>query len=259
MSAPSPRQVNYDAIAHLYDAQPYRDKQPDPALLDLLQSHPPKAILDLCCGTGNQLIANRLHLPSALPGTLMVGLDLSHGMLRQARPKSQAIHWVQADSTAPPFADHSFDYISHQFAFHHIPNKPRAASAIFRLLRPGGRLVMTNLNPHTMQDWLYYRYFPAALTRDLQDFLHHDALATLMRQTGFHPVHIDLQPIAYDEDLHHFRQTVIQRDTCSQLLTLSDTDYQTGLRHLTRDLQHVPSPYPVPTQITLLTLTAHKP
>ncbi|WP_089941517.1 class I SAM-dependent methyltransferase [Candidatus Entotheonella palauensis] len=252
---PSPRQVNYDAIAHLYDTQPYRDKQSDPALRDLRQSSPPKAILDMCCGTGNQLIANRPHLP----GALMVGLDFSHGMLRQARPKSQTINWVQADSTTPPFADNSFDYISHQFAFHHIPDKPRAAQAMFRLLRPGGCLVMTNLHPHTMQDWLYYRYFPAALTRDLHDFLPHDVLTALMRQTGFHPVSIDLNPIAYEEDLHHFHQTANQRDTCSQLLTLSDADYQSGLHHLTQDLQHAPSPYPVPTQITLLTLTAHKP
>jgi ubiquinone/menaquinone biosynthesis C-methylase UbiE len=237
MPTPSPRHVDYDAIAHLYDMQPYRDKAPDSALLDMSQRYPPTAILDMCCGTGNQFIANRPHLP----GTLMVGLDLSHGMLRQARPKSQGIHWVQADSTTPPFADHSFDYISHQFAFHHIQDTPRAAQALFRLLRPGGRLVMTNLHPHTMPGWLYYCYFPAALVRDLHDFLPHDALADLMRQTGFHPVHIDLQPMAYEEDLHHFHRIATRRDTCSQLLTLSDTDYQAGLHRLTQDLQHTPA------------------
>jgi SAM-dependent methyltransferase len=209
----------------------------------------------MCCGTGNQLIANRLRLP----GIFMVGLDLSHGMLRQAHSKSPGIHWVQADSTTLPFADHSFDYISHQFAFHHIQDKPSAARAIFRLLRPGGRLVMTNLHPHTMPDWLYYRYFPAALARDLLDFLPHDALATLMRQTGFHPVSIDLQPSAYEEDLRHFHHIATRRDTCSQLLTLSDADYRAGLHHLSQDLQHAPFPHPVPTQITLLTLIAHKP
>ena len=255
MSTHSPRQVDYDAIAHLYDAQPYRDKTPDPALLAVYQSTPPTAILDLCCGTGNQLIANCSHLP----GALMVGLDLSHGMLLQARSKSQDIHWVQADSTAPPFADHSFDYISHQFAFHHIHDKPSAARAIFRLLRPGGRLVMINLHPHTMHGWLYYRYFPSALTRDLHDFLPHNALTTLMRQTGFHPVTTNLQPITYEEDLHHFRRIATRRDTCSQLLTLSDADYQAGLHHLAQDLQHAPVSHPVPTQMTLLTLIAHKP
>jgi SAM-dependent methyltransferase len=255
MSTPSPRQVNYDAMAHLYDTQPYRDKQPDAALLELQRSHPSTAILDLCCGTGNQLIANRLHLPD----TLMVGLDLSHGMLRQAHLKPQDIHWVRADSSAPPFADHSFDYISHQFALHHIHDKSSAARAIFRLLRPGGRLVMTNLHPHTMHGWLYYHYFPSALARDLHDFLPHDALAALMRQAGFDPVTTNLQPITYEEDLHHFQRLAIRRDTCSQLLTLSDADYHAGLRRLVQDLRHAPVPHPVPTQITLLTLMAHKP
>lgn len=254
MSTTPPRQVNYDAIAHLYDAQPYRDKQPDPNLITLPSNQAPRAVLDMCCGTGNQLIANRRHLPNAL----MVGLDLSHGMLRQARPKSRDIHWVQADSTTPPLPDGGFDYVSHQFAFHHIADKPRAARAIFRLLRPGGRLVMNNLHPHTMREWLYYRYFPATLTRDLHDFLPHDALADLMRQTGFHPVRIDLQPITYEEDLHHFHHTAAQRDTCSQLLTLSDPDYHAGLQRLAQDLQQAPAPHPVSTQIALLTLVAHK-
>lgn len=255
MPTPAPRQVDYDAVAHLYDAQPYRDKTADPALLDFPLCHAPKAILDVCCGTGNQLIANRLHLPDVF----MVGLDRSRGMLHQARSKAPHIAWVQADSVIPPFADHSFAYISHQFAFHHIQDKPRAAQALFRLLRPGGRLVMRNLHPHTMPNWLYYRYFPAALERDLHDFLAHDALETLMRRTGFHPVTIDLQTTAYEEDLHHFHQITTHRDTCSQLLTLSDANYQAGLHHLTQDLQHAPVPHPVLTQISLLTLTADKP
>ena len=192
-----PRQVDYDAVAHLYDAQPYRDKSPDPALLEMQRSRPVQAVLDMCCGTGNQLIANQPPAPSVF----LAGLDLSFGMLRQASRKSPGISWVQADSAAPPFADQSFDYISHQFAFHHVPDKPRAIQALFRLLRPGGRLVMTNLHPHTMPGWLYYRYFPAALERDRRDFLPGDALAELMRQSGFHPVAMDLRHIDYEEEL----------------------------------------------------------
>lgn len=254
MTAPAPRDVNYDDIAHLYDTQPYRDKQPDAALLTWHRDRPVSDILDMCCGTGNQLIANRAHLP----GAVMVGLDASHGMLRQARGKASDIAWVHADSTHPPLADHSFDYISHQFAFHHIADKPAAAHAMFRLLRPGGRLVMTNLHPHTMRDWLYYRYFPAALQRDLHDFMPHEALEALMRRVGFDPVTTELQTIAYEEDLHQFLQTVNRRDTCSQLMTLSDGEYRNGLQLLGQDLQQAPVPYPVPTQITILTLAADK-
>ncbi len=254
MTAPAPRHVNYDDIAHLYDAQPYRGKNPDPALLALHQDRPVRRALDMCCGTGNQLIANRVHLPN----THMAGLDFSYGMLYQAHAKAPDIGWVHADSTAPPFADNSFDYISHQFAFHHIADKSAGARALFRLLRPGGRLVMTNLNPHTMQDWLYYRYFPAALTRDLHDFLSHDELEALMRQAGFDAVATDLQTVAYEEDLHQFLQTANQRDTCSQLMTLSDTDYRAGLHHLAQELEDGPTPHPVPVQITIVTLTADK-
>ncbi len=255
MTTPAPRHVNYDDIAHLYDAQPYRDKQPDAHLLAWHRERPARAVLDMCCGTGNQLIANRAHLPDSF----MVGLDASHGMLKQACTKAPNIAWVHADSTAPPFADQSFDYISHQFAFHHIADKDTAARAMFRMLRPSGRLVMTNLNPHTMKDWLYYRYFPAALQRDLHDFLPHDELETLMRRVGFRSVTTELQTVAYEEDLHRFLETANQRDTCSQLMTLSDEDYHYGLQQLAQDLEQMPAPDPVPTQITILTLTADRP
>ena len=64
---PSPR-VNYDTIAHLYDTQPYRAKTVDPELVAFLEQCGPAetlSILDVGCGTGNQLVANRAMLPHA--------------------------------------------------------------------------------------------------------------------------------------------------------------------------------------------------
>jgi len=69
------------------------------------------SILDIGCGTGNQLVANR----RAVPHTTMVGVDRSLGMLRQAWPKSPDIAWVQADAAALPFPALSFDFIGCQF------------------------------------------------------------------------------------------------------------------------------------------------
>ena len=89
--------VDYDAIAPLYDSQPHREKSPDPALAAFLavRSAPGTALLlDIACGTGNQLVANRAIAPSAR----MVGLDGSFSMLRQARVKSAVIGWVHGDS-----------------------------------------------------------------------------------------------------------------------------------------------------------------
>ncbi len=66
--------VDYDAVAHLYDTQPYRARAVDPELLALAgqdQAGRP-AVLDIGCGTGNQLIANR----GALPEAFYAGLEI---------------------------------------------------------------------------------------------------------------------------------------------------------------------------------------
>jgi ubiquinone/menaquinone biosynthesis C-methylase UbiE len=136
--------VDYDTIAHFYDSQPYRTKPVDPELLAFIGQRIPgdvASILDVGCETGNQLIANRPVLPSAR----LVGLDRSLGMLRQARPKAADIAWVQADASALPFQAESFDFITCQFALHHIRDKVCILRETLRGLKIGGRLILRNL------------------------------------------------------------------------------------------------------------------
>src|ERR1700724_595797 len=106
--------VDYDAIAHLYDGQPYRGKEVDPELILFLKqrtSGGPPTILDIACGTGSQLVANR----PIVAGSYLVGLDRSLGMLRQARPKAADIALVQSDGALLPFRAASFDFVTCQF------------------------------------------------------------------------------------------------------------------------------------------------
>ena len=252
----SQSRVNYDLIAPRYDRQPYRDKIVDPELITFLQSsmiepHGKVAMLDIACGTGNQLVANEAVLGSGV----RVGLDLFWGMLRQAQPKMRRINWVQADGAHPPFADQSFDFISHQFAFHHVSDKAGMMQATYRLLKPGGRLVMKNLAPHDMPDWIYYQYFPAAFDMDRQDFLSREALLELAHQVGFRPVAIEIENMTFEQDLGELVDTVRRRDTCSQLLTISDADYQAGMQQLERELEAAGGrSRRVPVHMSLLTL-----
>lgn len=63
----SQQRVNYDAIADLYDG-PIRDHTVDENLARFLAARPslsPVRILDMGCGTGKQLAANRPHFPGA--------------------------------------------------------------------------------------------------------------------------------------------------------------------------------------------------
>jgi ubiquinone/menaquinone biosynthesis C-methylase UbiE len=257
---PSPR-VDYDEIAHLYDSQPHRDKEVDPDLLAFLdENHVRSAsslsILDLGCGTGNQLVANRKYLA----GARLVGLDLFHGMLRRAIPKADDIFWVQGDNAAPPFPDNTFDFISNQYSFHHVRNKSAMIKAVFRILRPGGRFVMTNICPREMREAVLYKYFPAALGIDLKDFMPRDRIMVLMDQTGFINVDMNLNHISYEQDLREFLDDMRRRDACSQLMTISDVDYHAGLRQLEMEIDQAGNQRMMGrSHICFLTIRADKP
>ena len=128
--------VDYDKIAPLWDSQPYRSKSFDPQFVAFLEERAARTllrVLDIGCGTGNQLIANR----AAVPNALMTGVDQSIGMLAEARRKAPDIAWVRADAAPLPFAAGSFDFIGCQFAFHHFGDKAGMLAETLRLLRPG--------------------------------------------------------------------------------------------------------------------------
>jgi ubiquinone/menaquinone biosynthesis C-methylase UbiE len=167
------------------------------------------AVLDIGCGTGNQLIANR----GAMPGARYVGLDRSAGMLREARRKAPAIAWVRADGAAPPFAARSFDFVYSQFTFHHVEDKAGMLRAVFALLRPSGRFVLHNLCPQECADWLYYEYFPEARLIDLQDFWPPNAVVEFMMAAGFVTVGVAYEHVDFEQNLPRWLEIVRRRDT----------------------------------------------
>ncbi len=226
--------VDYDEVAHLYDTQPYRSRAADPEFLAFAGQRDAAglAVLDIGCGTGNQLIADR----DAVPDARYFGLDRSSGMLRQARRKAPDIAWVRADGAVLPFAGSSFDFVFCQFALHHIEDKAGMLSAVRQALRPGGRFVVRNLCPQESADWLYYEYFPEAQLVDLQDFWPADAVAGIMKALGFAGVTLAYQRLDFEQDLPAWLAIVRRRDTCSQLQAISDAAYRAGVRRLERDI-----------------------
>lgn len=253
---PSSR-VDYDAIAERYDSQPHRDKAPDPALAAFLAERRAAGlmVLDIACGTGNQLVANR---PLA-PHGRMVGFDGSLGMLRQAQAKAHDIAWVYGDCAALPFPATTFDFASCQYAFHHFRNKAGMVREAFRVLRPGGRLVIYNMCPHESRDWLYYDYFPEALERDLADFWPPEAIVAGTRAAGFGAVATAHDHIRADRDLAEFLEGLRRRDRNSQLLTLSDAGYEAGLARIAREIRDPGAPKMRSDHLCFVTISADKP
>ncbi|HIP38922.1 MAG TPA: class I SAM-dependent methyltransferase [Desulfocapsa sulfexigens] len=100
-----------------------------------------KAVLDLCCGTGEQL--------RILDGNdmLLTGVDLSQAMLARARQVSpESIHYLEADASNLPLPDSEYDGIIICLALHEKPT--RQHEAIFkeacRLVKPEGHIVIAD-------------------------------------------------------------------------------------------------------------------
>ena len=249
--------VNYDEIAHLYDAQPYRVRPADPELLAFADQRASAdlAVLDIGCGTGNQLIANRVALRHAW----YTGLDRSFGMLRQARRKEPDIAWVRAGGAALPFAVRSFDFVCCQFAFHHIDDKAGMLRAVFRVLRPGGRFLLRNMCPQELGGWLYYEYFPEAELVNLRDFWAPGAVVGTMQAAGFVGVAATYEHLRFEQNLSAWLDIVRRRDTCSQLQAISDAAYQAGVGRLERDIADPRMPRSRQDRLCLVTICGEAP
>jgi ubiquinone/menaquinone biosynthesis C-methylase UbiE len=253
-----PVRVNYDLIAHLFDTGPYRAKSVDPELVAFMGHRTlsdPLFILDIGCGTGSQLVANR----AVVPHGRLVGLDRSLGMLREARPKAPDIAWVQADGARLPFQARSFDFVTCQHALHHVQDKAAMLQSAFRILRTGGRLVIFSLCPQESVDWLYYEYFPEAYTIDLTDFWPTESIIAVMEAAGFTAITAEYQHRHYEQNMHDWSNTVRRRDITSQLMVISDAAYAAGLRRLEEGLADGSIPPTRTDHLCLVTIRGERP
>jgi SAM-dependent methyltransferase len=253
------QRIDYDAIAERYDHERLRSKQVDPDLLDFVARYSARerealAILDIGCGTGSQLAADRAILPAAS----MVGLDLFDGMLRQAQRKRGDVGWVRGDGAGLPFAAASFHFASSQFSFHHVQDKRSMIGEVYRVLRPGGRFVMTNIAPREMPGWALYGYFPACWERDLADFCPWETIQALLLEAGFEQVEVTLSHSKSEECLSELAQGVRLRVT-SQLVALPDEAYRAGLERFESALRRARGRVvKVPTETCLIKVVGDK-
>lgn len=128
----------FDAFASRFCA-PFADR-----LIALSCVASSERILDV--GTGTGVVALRA-VPRVGPQGLVVGIDLSDGMLHQARAKAaranvRELDFQKMDAEALAFADRSFHAVLSLFALTHFPNPSIALAEMQRVLRPGGRLAI---------------------------------------------------------------------------------------------------------------------
>jgi len=174
---------------------------------------PDARVLDLCCGTGDVLLAleaRRLGLgrPSVLAS------DFCHPMLIEARRKIAARGFrspvFEADALALPLASDSLDLITVAFGFRNLASYQRGLEEMLRLLKPGGVAAILEFSqpPNRAFAALYgffsTRVLPAIggmisgspdaysyLPESIRKFPGAEALASEMQRAGFSRVEFE--------------------------------------------------------------------
>lgn len=119
--------------------------------LDAVFAAQAPAVLDAGCGTGGLI----LRLRAARPAWRYAGIDFMPLACELARRRCGAeVEVREASVTALPFADGSFDAVVSADVICQVDNPGAAVAEFFRVLRPGGRVVVNV--PAYMWMWSYH-------------------------------------------------------------------------------------------------------
>jgi SAM-dependent methyltransferase len=112
-----------------------------PVVWSILESIPRGAALDAACGSGRH--ARRL----LELGHEVVGVDSSPEMLEKARASIPQAVFHQGDLTSLPAESTGFDLVVCALALEHVADLTDAIVELSRVLRPGGRMILSDLHP----------------------------------------------------------------------------------------------------------------
>jgi ubiquinone/menaquinone biosynthesis C-methylase UbiE len=147
----------YELWARLAESRPRR------RVLELAAPAPGEDMLEVATGTGVQLV----NLARRNPDGHTVGVELADGMLRRTRARLRSagldqVELLAGDARDLPFPDASFDLVVNSYMLDLLPREdiPRVLAEFQRVLKPGGRLVLSNMTMgearhHRIWDWLY--------------------------------------------------------------------------------------------------------
>lgn len=159
----------YDFLNHFFSVG--IDKRWRKKAIASLRGHSPQHILDVATGTGDFAIETVKINPKHI-----IGVDISAGMLDVGRKKirerglTDMIEFVQADSEDLPFPDDTFDAITVSFGVRNFQNLKRGLSEMYRVLKPGGRLVILEFSkprkfPLKQGYFAYFKYIMPTVGR----------------------------------------------------------------------------------------------
>jgi SAM-dependent methyltransferase len=183
-------------------------------VLAVAQPQPGERVLDAACGTG--IVARRV---AALFGTQgqVVGLDLNPAMLTVARAvatrEGLTVDWREGRVESLPFPDANFDLVVCQHGLQYVPDRAAAITELRRVLRPGGRVVVSVQQPIETRpfdlrlDAVLQAQLGVAAVRQIYALSNTEELRTLLAGAGLHDITITLVafPTRYPDPVQYLR------------------------------------------------------
>jgi ubiquinone/menaquinone biosynthesis C-methylase UbiE len=131
-------------LAPAYDLpvlQQWVYRPPHDEVIAQLRAHQSRRIADIACGTG--ILSDRIE--RELHPDEIYGIDMSEGMLNQARARSNRVQWLHGPAEQLPFDDGALDAVVTTSAFHFL-DQPAALREFHRVLASGGLVAVATLS-----------------------------------------------------------------------------------------------------------------
>jgi SAM-dependent methyltransferase len=179
-------------------------------------------VLDVGSGPGSVLrqLARRFDVEG-------VGIDASPRMIEVARREAPEIEFHVGRAEQLPFGDATFDAVVSRLVVHHL-DRPRAFAEMRRVLRPGGRVVVTTTDPAGFETFWMQPYFPSYVEIERRRFPGGDTLRLELEAAGLGGVRVEPLLLARRFD----RETALRKlrgRAYSTFTLMSDEEYEAGV------------------------------
>lgn len=136
-------------------------------LVETIKRENPRFVLDVATGTADVAI----NLVKCIAGLKVVGIDISSGMLKKGQEKlenlnlTSQINLKEEDSENMSFKDNEFDAVTVAFGVRNFENLQKGLEEIYRVLRPGGMVLVLEFSKPVVQpiSGIYHFYFKKIL------------------------------------------------------------------------------------------------
>jgi ubiquinone/menaquinone biosynthesis C-methylase UbiE len=168
--------ADFDSVVNMYDTKKRMSVVFDELLAN--EKLKGKQLLDAGCGTG------WFSAEAVKRGAKVTSMDLGKRLLREVAKKTHS-KLVVGSVLAIPFIANTFDYIISSEVIEHVTDSALALEEFYRVLKPGGKLVLTTPNKLWYFSLLFASFFQLRPYQGLENWHYFGQLRRMLKNTGF--------------------------------------------------------------------------